>query len=88
MAFKTHYSINPCLEIFLNDMRIREISVIDKNAFVDGEKWYTVVTGDEAAAWIRGQDKILWYESTPVFNSCVFDVHNELLCIMILKWAM
>ena len=88
MAFKLPYPIiNPCKEIFLNDMRIREVSVIDKGAIVDGEKWYTVVTGHEAARWIRTQDKELWYEAGDVYASNVFDIHNELLLFIKLKWA-
>jgi hypothetical protein len=50
MVFNPRFPItNPCKEIYLNDMRIKEVSVIDKGALVDGEKWYTVVTGHEAA---------------------------------------
>ena len=88
MAYSPPYPItNPCAEIFLNDMQIREVQVIDKNTIVDGEKWYTVITGREAARWIRVQDKELWYESGGVFPSCVFDIHHELLFIVKIKWA-
>ena len=87
MAYSPTYLTNPCAEIFLNDMRIKEINIIDKNAIVDGEKWYTVVAGDESAKWIREQDTVLWHEATPVFSSSIFDIHNELLFIMKLKWT-
>ena len=88
MVYNPRYPItNPCAEIFLNDMRIKEVSVIDKGTIVDGEKWYTVVTGHEAARWIRAQDRELWYEAQSVFSSSVFDIHNELLLFIRLKWA-
>ena len=86
MAF--NYPIkNPCAEIFLPTKPMSEFHVIDKNAVVDGEKWYTVVTYPQAAAWIRQQDKPLWHEvSGAAFSSSVFDIHNVLLLIMKLKW--
>jgi hypothetical protein len=87
MVFNPRYPItNPCKEIFLNDMRIREVDIIDKNAIVDGEKWYTVITGHEAARWIRSQDNELWYEAQGAFSSSVFDIHHELLLFIKLKW--
>ena len=67
-------------------MRIREVDVIDKGALVDGEKWYTVITGRQAATWIRTQDRELWYEAEGVFASSVFDIHHELLLFIRLKW--
>lgn len=88
MAYNLPYPItNPCAEIFLNDMRIREVDVIDKGTIVDGEKWYTVIVGHEAATWIRAQDRELWYEAEGVFASSVFDIHHELLLFIRLKWA-
>jgi hypothetical protein len=87
MVFNPRFPItNPCKEIYLNDMRIKEVSVIDKGALVDGEKWYTVVTGHEAARWIKEQDKELWHEAEGVFSSSIFDIHNELLLFIRLKW--
>jgi hypothetical protein len=88
MAYNNYPITNPCAEIYLDVMRIKEVSVIDKNAIVDGEKWYTVITGHEAARWIREQDRELWCEAAGVFSSSVFDIHHELLFIMKLKWAM
>ncbi len=81
------YTKNPCAEIILPMMgRIREFDVIDKDALVDGEKWYTVIVGHEAARWVRVQDKELWYEARGVFSSNVFDIHHELLFLMKIKW--
>ena len=88
MDYSPPYPItNPCKEIFLNDMRIREVDVIDKGALVDGEKWYTVITGYDASEWIREQDSELWYEKGDSFSSTVFDIHHELLLFIRLKWA-
>ena len=90
MAYSLPYpDTNPCAEILLpTPMQLKEVHVIEKDTLVDGEKWYTVITGHEAAKWIREQDRELWYEADGVFSSSVFDIHYELLFIMKIKWAM
>lgn len=89
MAYSPPYPIiNPCAEIFLQMPTYREFVVIDKDAIVDGEKWYTVVAELESSAWLRQQHKSQWFETSgSAFSSSVFDIHNELLFLMKLKWA-
>lgn len=92
MVFNPRYPItNPCAEIFLGPpnnliMSFPEYNVIDKGAIVDGEKWFTVLVGKEAAAWIRTQDRVLWAETAGPFYESVFDIHNELMLLIKLKW--
>lgn len=82
-----HYITNPCVEIFLPTDMIKEITVVPSDTMVDGEKWYTIFAGRESSAWLRNQDCRLWYETHGRFNVNMFDIHNELLIIMKLKWA-
>ena len=52
-------------------------------AEVDNDKWYTVVANRQSAKWIQEQEPGLW-ASTDVTN--MYDVHNELMLVMKLKW--
>lgn len=81
------YLNNPCTEIFLPSDMLKEITIVPSDAMVDGEKWYTIIAGRESSAWLREQERALWYETHGRFNVNLFDVHNELFVIIRLKWA-
>ena len=56
---------------------------------VDGEPWYTLKCKTEVAAWIRTQDKSMWYEHVDknwyVYRDR-FDVHEKLLTFISIKF--
>lgn len=63
---------------------IKEFHISD-TALVDGEPWYTIIAARESAAWVRQQDRNQWYNhSTATIN--LFDISEDLLIIMKLKW--
>ena len=66
-------------------MTVKEFHIND-TAIVDGKPWYTIVAARESAAWVRQQDTDQWYHthSTSIIN--LFDISEELLLLMKLKW--
>ncbi len=67
------------------------IRILDQ-ADVDGETWYTIQCKPSyVSAWVQEQDPALWHRHEHVdkqwyvhFN--VFDMHEKLYTIMMLKW--
>lgn len=59
-------------------------------AQVDGEPWYSLVVGKEAAAWLRTQDKSVQLELSDrvsIPDHSVFDVHETIYSMMVLKFS-
>jgi hypothetical protein len=59
-------------------------------AQVDGEPWYSLVVGKEAAAWLRTQDKSVSTELSDrvsIPDHSVFDVHETIYSMMVLKFT-
>lgn len=69
------------------------IKVLDK-AMVDGEQWYTISCLRDTSIWIRKnysayEDKT-WFQNIDEkwnINFNVFDVHEKLYTILVLKWC-
>ncbi len=59
---------------------------ITDHATVDDQKWVTVIAHKESAAWIRTQPRELWAYTFDKSIINVFDVSDELLLLMKLKW--
>jgi len=84
--------INPCVEIMLRELELdRERIVVMTNGIIDNEKWYTIAATKEIATWIRSQDAQSYYEhplSAERWSIWAgrFDVHNELMILIKLKW--
>jgi len=67
------------------------IRILD-SALVDGETWYTVQCKPSlASGWIQQQDPNMWHRHinehfwSNYFN--VFDMHEKLYTMLMLKWA-
>ena len=76
--------IKPGVYVYYDILSGEEFEIAG-TADVDDERWYTVVTNRKSSKWLREQETGLWCEtSTGVVN--MFDVHNELMTIMRLKW--
>lgn len=65
------------------------IRILD-SATVDGETWYTVQCKPIVSGWVQEQDPNMWHRHvnenfwTKHFN--VFDMHEKLYTMLILKW--
>ena len=69
------------------------IRVLDK-AMVDGEQWYTISCLRATSIWIRenyaAQEDKTWFQNIDEkwnINFNVFDVHEELYTLLVLRWA-
>ena len=79
------YTTNPCVEIMLLEPSRKEFRV-EVRAVVDGQNWVTVITHTESTKWIRAQPREFWFETFDNNVINVFDISEELLLIMKLKW--
>ena len=75
---------------FMDIVNPPAIRILD-SALVDGETWYTVQCKPSyVSGWLRQQDPNMWHRHintnkwTKHFN--VFDVHEKLYTMLILKW--
>ena len=68
--------------------------LVEETAIVDGKTWYSMLVTSEVTVWLKQQDPSLWYlhksiamGSDPEFTiSNMFDVHEELMLIIKLKF--
>jgi hypothetical protein len=60
------------------------------HATVDDYEWYTVKCNKETAAWVRQQNKDMWYEhidSNWTIYKNMFDMHEKIYTMMLLKYG-
>jgi hypothetical protein len=77
--------------VFNEIVNLPAIRILDQ-ADVDGETWYTIqCKPSSVSAWVQEQDPALWRRHEHIdrqwymhFN--VFDMHEKLYTIMMLKW--
>ncbi len=69
------------------------IKVLNK-AIVDGEQWYTISCLRDTSIWIRenyaDQEDKTWFQNIDdkwQINFNVFDVHEKLYTLLVLRWA-
>jgi len=74
---------------WMASMEINKLKFMTLNSStVDGEPWYSLLVGSEAAPWLRTQDKSLVIEGqgTVLSGAAIFDVHEKIYSLMVLKW--
>ena len=66
-------------------MTVKEFHITG-TAIVDGKPWYAIIAARDSAAWVRQQDSDQWYlvHSSIIIN--MFDISEDLLVMMKLKW--
>ena len=60
------------------------------HATVDDHEWYTVKCNKETAAWVRQQNKDMWYEhidSNWTVYKNMFDLHERIYTMLQLKFG-
>lgn len=69
------------------------IKVLNK-AIVDGEQWYTISCLRDTSIWIRenyaDQEDKTWFQNIDdkwQINFNVFDVHEKLYTLLVLRWS-
>lgn len=81
---KSYYGMAASMSI--NKIKFMKLA----EAQVDGEPWYSLVVGKEAAAWLRTQDKSVSTELSDrvsIPDHSVFDVHETIYTMMVLKFT-
>lgn len=81
---KSYYGMAASMSI--NKIKFMKLA----EAQVDGEPWYSLVVGKEAAAWLRTQNKSVQTESSDrvsIPDHSVFDVHETIYTMMVLKFT-
>ena len=81
---KTNWKILP---LSLREKKFRSLS----KSVVDGEEWHTIQCKPEVSAWIRSQpdENSIWFQNISdswMTNANVFDVHNKIYTLILLKW--
>jgi hypothetical protein len=64
--------------------------IVYTQAVVDGENWYTVRCSSEVVKWVLEQDDKQWYhlvDQTWHTIPGVFDLHEEVLLMLKLRWG-
>jgi hypothetical protein len=81
---KSYYGMAASMSI--NKIKFMKLA----EAQVDGEPWYSLVVGKEAAAWLRTQDNSVSTELSDrvsIPDHSVFDVHETIYTMMVLKFS-
>jgi hypothetical protein len=84
MAYSLPYPIrNPCAEIMLPMLKAFHIT---DSALVDGKQWYRIIAANVVTDWLRQQDGQYYHKHG---NATInfFDISEDLLIVMKLKWA-
>lgn len=81
---KSYYGMAACMTI--NKIKFMKLT----EATVDGEPWYSLIVGKEAAAWLRTQDTSVSTESSDrvsIPDHSIFDVHETIYSMLVLKFS-
>lgn len=85
---KIHKPFIPAYKPPYKVIQLKRFEVIDKG-IVDGEQWYTVQVEPIVRPWLVEQNPDWWYEhgtqNIKVLDT--FDVNEQLLTLIALKWA-